>query len=192
MGEFTDKGAIRSYFLQARRNRPSIEYQDKSQRISDRLLQFCLEQQFSVIHTFLPILSRGEPDISSFITKSLQEGLRLMVPEVVHGELEMRHHWYRQETDVHDGHWGVSVPKVADLADPSLAEAVLVPMLCVDSSGFRVGYGKGYYDYFLSSLDAVFVGICFEEEVIEYMPHDPHDVPVHFVVSDLRTENVSR
>jgi len=192
MGEFIDKGALRAHFLQERKNRPSIEYQEKSQRLSDRLLQFCMEQHVAVIHTFLPITSRGEPDISLFITKALHEGLCLMVPEVVPGQLEMRHHWYRLETDVHDGHWGVSVPKVADLADPNLAQAVIVPMLSVDKDGYRVGYGKGYYDYFLSSLGAVFVGVCFDEEVIDIVPHDPHDVPVHFIVSDCRTEKVSR
>jgi len=192
MGHFLDKGAIRAHFLQVRKNRPSSEYLEKSSRVSDRLLQFCMEQHFSVIHTFLPITGRGEPDISMFITKSLLEGLRLMVPEVVPGQMEMRHHWYRPETDVHDGHWGVSVPKVADLADPNLAQAVIVPMLSVDKDGYRVGYGKGYYDYFLRSLNAVFVGICFDDEVIAIVPHDPHDVPVHFIVSDRRTEKVSR
>jgi 5-formyltetrahydrofolate cyclo-ligase len=192
MASMHDKAAIREHFLHVRKNRTSDEYGEKSRLISERLLEFCRGQSFDVVHTFLPMTGKGEPDISTFITTSLDEGLSLIVPEVVRGQLEMQHHWYRLETEVHDGHWGVSVPKVSDSADPRMADAVLVPMLAVDTNGYRVGYGKGYYDYFLSKLDAIFIGVCFDDEVIDAVSHESHDVPVHYIISENRTEKVIR
>jgi len=192
MDSSIDKAKIREQGLQLRKERMGSDYEIKSRRISERLLQFCLDRQFKTIHTFLPITGRGEPDISLFIEQALLSGLNLMVPEVIRGELEMQHHWYRLQTPVRDGHWGVPVPSVSDLADPGLADAVLVPMLAVDKNGYRVGYGKGFYDYFLGTLDAVFIGVCFDDEIIENVPHEAHDVPVHYIISERRAETVVR
>jgi 5-formyltetrahydrofolate cyclo-ligase len=70
------------------------------------------------------------------------------------------------------------------MADPTAAQMVIVPMLAVDRRGFRVGYGKGYYDYFLSRMDTVTVGVCFGDEIVDWVPNEAHDVPVQYIATE--------
>lgn len=158
----------------------------KSESICRRLHDWVADRGFKTVHTFLPMTGRGEPDILPFISAAMASGLGFIVPEVVPGRLEMNHHWYDPKTELHKGHWGVEVPAVSDLADPMLADVVLVPMLLADRDGYRIGYGKGYYDFFLARLDAMFVGICYDEEVMDSIPHENHDIPVHYIITDNR------
>jgi 5-formyltetrahydrofolate cyclo-ligase len=74
-------------------------------------------------------------------------------------------------------------------ADPSSIEVVIVPGLAFDRRGFRLGYGGGHYDHFLSDLppEAVRVGIAFHEQVVDEVPHEPDDLPVDLVVTDRET-----
>lgn len=187
----SEKCTIREKFLHARKVRSGTDYVEMSRRLSERLYQFCQNQKYHVIHTFLPLKSKGEPDISMFINTALCDGLKLIVPEVVRDQLEMRHHRYHLETQLNGGAYGVLVPIDDDIVDPRLADAVLVPMLAVDTNGYRLGYGKGYYDYFLSNMNAVFIGVCFDEEIVDAIPHEVHDEPVHYIISDNRTQKVA-
>jgi 5-formyltetrahydrofolate cyclo-ligase len=158
----------------------------KSEALCRRLTEWVSAQGFGVIHTFLPMMSRGEPNILPFIEAALASGVRFMVPEVISGQLAMNHHWYDHSTVLREGHWGVDVPNQASIADPKIADVVLVPMLLADPRGYRIGYGKGYYDYFLGGLNSVFAGICYDDEVVDRVPHEPHDIPVHYVLTDSR------
>jgi 5-formyltetrahydrofolate cyclo-ligase len=72
------------------------------------------------------------------------------------------------------------------LADVDL---FLVPGVGFDLAGRRLGYGGGYYDTTLARVRAEVprVGLCFDEELLEGLPHEPHDAPVDVVVTELRT-----
>jgi len=76
---------------------------------------------------------------------------------------------------------GVPIP-VGDL------DLVIVPGLGFDAGGSRLGRGRGFYDRFLSHPDlrAVSCGLALEEQFVERIPHDPHDVPVDMLVTDVR------
>ncbi len=180
----TDKATLRARSIQARKARPADEYKIMSKQLSERLVGFCRERHVGVIHSFLPMTGKGEPDISLFLDTVLKDGIKVIVPEVVEGQLEMRHHWYDSETRLQQGKWGVSVPAESDYADPALSELVIVPMLAADRRGYRLGYGKGYYDYLLSRLSCVFVGVCFDAEVVDLVPDEPHDVRVHYILTE--------
>lgn len=70
--------------------------------------------------------------------------------------------------------------------DPSAVELVLVPGLCFDREGGRLGYGRGYYDRFLRRLPAGTprVGVCYDALVVEALPHEPHDVAVSYLATE--------
>ena len=63
---------------------------------------------------------------------------------------------------------------------------VVVPSVVFDSQGNRIGYGKGYYDRFLARITRKIplVGIAYDHQVVEEVPAEGHDIPVHFVVSE--------
>ena len=56
---------------------------------------------------------------------------------------------YSPETEMGTGRWHIREPVDDEIIGPERLDIVLVPLLCFDRSGHRVGYGKGYYDRFL-------------------------------------------
>lgn len=75
-----------------------------------------------------------------------------------------------------------SVPEV----DPNLIQAVLVPGLCFDLQGYRIGYGKGFYDRFFAYLDQnpITIGLTSEQLIVETLPHEEWDFPMNFLASE--------
>ncbi|MDR1159574.1 MAG: 5-formyltetrahydrofolate cyclo-ligase [Syntrophomonadaceae bacterium] len=71
-------------------------------------------------------------------------------------------------------------------AETDEIEAVIVPGVLFDRQGYRIGYGKGYYDKFLPLLSSgVFLcGVCFDFQLIENIEPEIFDVPLHCVVTD--------
>ena len=69
--------------------------------------------------------------------------------------------------------------------DPEELDAVVVPLVAFDDAGRRLGYGGGNYDQLLPRLraDAVVIGIAFDEQRVETVPCEPHDIALPRVVS---------
>ncbi|MBV9241520.1 MAG: 5-formyltetrahydrofolate cyclo-ligase, partial [Acidobacteria bacterium] len=65
-------------------------------------------------------------------------------------------------SDLVENKWGIREPDGEQTASPDEFDIVLVPLLAFDSFGHRVGYGKGYYDRFLSLCrpDCLKIGLC--------------------------------
>jgi 5-formyltetrahydrofolate cyclo-ligase len=73
----------------------------------------------------------------------------------------------------------ISEPVGPAVADLTQIQAVVVPALRIDQSGFRLGQGGGYYDRALAYLNAWKIGLVYAGELSsEVLPHEPHDVPL--------------
>lgn len=76
--------------------------------------------------------------------------------------------------------------------NPERLEAVLVPGLAFDRQGYRLGYGKGFYDRFLANLtpNVLTIGIVPEALKLENLPIDTWDMPVQYLASELGVQAV--
>lgn len=81
------------------------------------------------------------------------------------------------------GAFGVLEPAYDCPVRETGADLILVPGLAFDRDGRRLGRGKGYYDRLLECFEGVRVGVCFEEQVINAVPADPHDQRMDFLVT---------
>ncbi len=70
-----------------------------------------------------------------------------------------------------------------------MIDLVVVPGLAFDRKGYRVGRGKGFYDRFLARKEfkGVRCALCYHEQVIDAVPYEPHDMPMHLIVTDRET-----
>ena len=66
---------------------------------------------------------------------------------------------------------------------PPLAVCV-IPCLSYDSNGYRMGYGKGYYDRFLPSFDGTKIGLCYSEFKAENLPKGKYDVKLDVIITE--------
>ena len=85
-------------------------------------------------------------------------------------------------------------PADAEPVSPHIIDLVLVPGLCFDMQGTRLGYGKGYYDRLLPSLqpEVVRVGVTAEALVVPTLPSDSFDVTMTHLVTELGVVAVGR
>lgn len=106
---------------------------------------------------------------------------KICLPRVVGTTLNL--HTIEHAGQLVAGRFGISEPPIhAPLAEPK-ADLILVPGLAFDPSGTRLGRGGGYYDRFLTGVEGLRVGVCFQEVVFDRIPCEPHDVMVDFLAT---------
>ncbi len=90
-------------------------------------------------------------------------------------------------TQPEPGAFGIPVPpKSAPLLLPDEKSFCLLPALGYDQNRFRIGYGGGYYDRFLSAFPGVSVGACPEEFLLESVFPEPHDKAADLLITEKR------
>lgn len=162
------KSDLRKLYLEMRRNLAP----DAVETYNDALLKQAQTldwSRFSIVHTFLPILSHREPDtirITNWL-KTQFPTLQIAAPRVASPDGELTHHILEDETELIPSKWGVPEPQSTPLVSPKEIDAVLVPLLVIDEIGQRVGYGRGFYDRFLAACraDVITIGLSFFEPI---------------------------
>jgi 5-formyltetrahydrofolate cyclo-ligase len=111
------------------------------------------------VHVFLPIVKMREPD-TYLLIDWLQEShphIHIVVSKANFEDHSMSHHPF-SKADLVENSYHIPEPQTTTLFDGKI-DMVLVPLLAFDKRGYRVGYGKGFYDRFLSGIDTLKVGI---------------------------------
>lgn len=131
----------------------------------------------------------GEADTRALLLEALREGREVYAPCCRPGG-KMEFYRIRRWKDLRPGHFGVWEPDSGRdpglrLPEEGLEEAVcLVPGVAFDLRGYRIGYGKGYYDRFLAGKEICCVGLCYRELVLPSLPAEEHDRRVGLLATE--------
>lgn len=162
----------------------AADFHANSQKIISHLNQAVDFASIRILHSFLPMLTRREPDLWPLLEdlRKNQIGLQIAVPRVKGTELE--NVLLTPETILNSGSYGITEPADGKPIDPTSIDIVLVPVLLADTCGNRLGYGKGYYDRFLSVCrkECVKIGLSILDPVAK-VPSEPHDIRLDKLVS---------
>lgn len=123
----------------------------------------------------------GETDTLSFLEEILDKKT-VVVPCCTDNNGNMICVKIHSLSDLEKGFFGVFEPKEKIPFPKEEIDIAIVPGLAFDKDGYRLGYGKGYYDRFLSGTDIFKVGICQTEFFVRSLPHDKYDVKMDDVV----------
>lgn len=131
-----------------------------------------------------------EPDTLPFITAAVERGIRVLVPVTPpDGPLD----WAEVTPDAElvTARFGLREPDGERLGPRAVdaADLMLIPAAAVDVHGQRLGWGRGYYD---QTLDAMAhrppaYAVVHDDDVLDEVPHHPHDQPITGVVTPART-----
>jgi len=89
--------------------------------------------------------------------------------------------------DVLTGRFGIREPaERCHLVESARLDLTLVPGLAFDLHGRRLGRGKGYYDRLLAAVGGITCGVAFDEQILDEIPVEPHDVRVHCILTPTR------
>jgi 5-formyltetrahydrofolate cyclo-ligase len=115
-------------------------------------------------------------------------GIRIAYPRVVDGDRRLAFSEVAP-SELTVAHFGLHEPRIdSPMIDVAEIAAFVVPGLAFDRAGGRIGWGRGYYDATLAHAPAALrIGIAFDCQIIDSVPHDLHDVPLHYVVTETAT-----
>lgn len=134
----------------------------------------------------------GELSLEPFMEWTLDRGAEVLLPRVDDQQQDLEIYRIEDlERDREPGYGDILEP-VRDRCEqipPDTLEVVLVPGVLFDEQGYRIGYGGGFYDRFLSGIpdDVVTLGIAYEFQIRTRLPRMDHDVPVDRIVTDSGT-----
>ncbi len=146
----------------------------------DRLVSLEAYSNTELLYCYISF--RSEMPTGDIINLALAEGSRVAVPRI-EGK-KMAFYEIRSLSDLSPGTWGIPEPdgRGPDLHEPGLA---IVPGLAFDEDLYRMGYGGGFYDRFISQHPHILpVGIAFERQVYPQLPREDHDCRMQILVTD--------
>jgi 5-formyltetrahydrofolate cyclo-ligase len=184
------KKEIRKKYLADRQALTRAQISSASQKIHDWLFQSIAVHAYTNIHVFLPIKDKNEPD-TWLIISTLQTDFKskIIVPKMLPKGV-LSHYLYNFKTNLMMNQWGVQEPEhdAALLVDEKTIDLVLIPLLAFDKKGYRVGYGKGYYDRFLAKCrpDVLKIGIAVFDPIESIDDLDEFDIKLDFCITPKR------
>ena len=155
----------------------------KNDNISDFVLSSKEYQNADSVFAYWSVGS--EVGTVKIIEKALSDGKRVALPKCTDRDGNMSFYYIDALSSLVDGMYGIKEPSTESYADDFTELSLcLVPALSFDKSGFRLGYGKGYYDRFLSDFIGVTMGLCYEECLCEALPRDCYDKKVNYIITN--------
>lgn len=175
------KSELRRKYHLARKD--LVEKDGKDLKIVKRFLSSFSFIGNQLIHIYIPIEKFNEINTTLLIDELQERKHRIIVPKISGNELQNIE--INPDTEWQKNDWGVNEPSSGIQVLPQAIDMVIVPLLAYDKSGFRVGYGKGFYDRFLKQCrqDCLKVGLSYfpPEEKIEHL--DEWDLAMDYCVT---------
>lgn len=178
------KKKLRTEFKDRRRSMPFEEKNKKDMAILSRVLKL---PEYGESETILTYVSTDiEVDTKALIEQALLDGKTVAVPRCTPGKIDMKFYVIRSLDDLAPGAFGVLEPILKRCRELKKLEGsiCILPGLGFDIQGYRLGYGKGYYDRFLSKYEGKNIGVCYNVCLKSLLPHGRYDKMVDVLVTD--------
>lgn len=140
-------------------------------------------QEAKTIFAFLGIPGR-EPETERLLRTLCEQGKRVCLPRMLPGHL-MELPLYDPAAPMKEVAFGIREPdESAPLVPKDEVDLVLVPAVCYDKQGYRLGFGGGYYDRWLEHFTGFRVGLCRSAILQNKVPTEPHDSRVDVLITE--------
>ncbi|MDP2279704.1 MAG: 5-formyltetrahydrofolate cyclo-ligase [Nitrospirota bacterium] len=188
MRKNSDKKTLRQETLLKRNAIPDNIKEEKDTAIRQRIIQL---PEFTDAKTIFFYASfRSEVNTMEMIKITLGQGKRAILPKVDKENKMLKLYEIKDMNELAKGYVGILEPSVSEerLTGPDDIDLVIIPGAAFDVSGSRLGYGAGFYDRFLAGIKNKIpvIAPAYEEQIVENIPSEPHDVKVTKIVTDMR------
>lgn len=184
------KSELRKIYLARQKALSQEERGANDKRISDSFFRNFDLSTVSYLHSFIPIDKFNEVDTKPIFQKIWRDlpHIATVVPRVDFETSEITSLKFGPDTELVRNVWDIDEPLDNEIIETEKIDMVLVPGLCFDGDGHRVGYGKGFYDRFLKKCrpDCLKVGLSYFELVDPIDDAHEGDVKLNFVVTPER------
>src|SRR5574344_2007887 len=171
---------------------------DQSLKASELLLHTSIYVQSTVVLSYMAMDTEINPRLIT--QKALAEHKQVALPRIVPHTADMQFYFINDdvplEKQLEPGCWGILEPKKNQMAELSWQSGDMfcdvVPGVAFTRQGERLGHGKGFYDRFFLKLDdmakccsvkVVRIGMCLEEQLIDFVPTEDTDVTMDYILT---------
>ncbi|MCR9250638.1 MAG: 5-formyltetrahydrofolate cyclo-ligase [bacterium] len=180
------KKTLRDTYLFKRKTLVKAEFDARNQSVLEHF-QTLDNLSGKLVHVFLPIEKNYEVNTWPIVEylKSIESSV--IISKSNTHENTMQHFAFEDKKQLEQNKWGIPEPKSGKRVFSSEIDVVLIPFISFDRRGNRIGYGKGYYDRFLSECqpDVLKVGLSIIPPLDEILQADEHDIAMDLCVSHL-------
>ncbi len=158
---------------------------EKSQKIIN---QFLISEAFEKSKSICIYVSLSKEAFTHDLIRQLLNGKEkiIIVPFVEQNRMGICQ--INDFSDLEMGKFNILEPK-RKLGFEEPISLIIIPSIAFDEQGNRLGRGKGYYDRFLKDNLALKIALAFEEQIVDEVPTEGHDIKMDFIITDKRTIN---
>jgi 5-formyltetrahydrofolate cyclo-ligase len=165
-----NKTELRQKYKALRNSLSENEVEEMSLAVANKILTLPLWEK-TYFHIFLPITEQKEVNTEFILHLLSGKDKEIIVSKADFATRNMTHFLLTDNTKIKKNEYNIPEPVDGIEVPSNKIDVVFVPLLAFDKKGHRVGYGKGFYDKFLSECkpDVIKIGLCFfePEEIIE-------------------------
>ncbi|WP_324719719.1 5-formyltetrahydrofolate cyclo-ligase [Salinimicrobium sp. HB62] len=166
------------------------EVEEGSLEIANNLLNLPIWGK-EYFHLFLSISEKREVDTQGILHILQGKDKHVVLSKADFESGNLTNYLLTDSTVIKVNEWGIPEPVDGIKIEASSIDVVFIPLLVYDENGNRIGYGKGFYDRFLSQCrpDVIKVGLSFFSAEEKFLEVDEHDVPLDFCVTPEKIYN---
>lgn len=184
------KRELRQKYKKLRQNVSDEHIEEWSLQIANQLIRLDIWQH-SFYHLFLPIESQKEVDTEYILQVLAGKDKNIVLSKSDFETREMTHFLLTDTTKIKKNEYDIPEPVDGLEVPVSKIDVVFVPLLAFDVKGNRVGYGKGFYDKFLTECkpEVLKIGLSFFESETLILDVLPTDIQLNLCVTPTKVYN---
>jgi len=174
--------------------RHALSVQDRvlwDKKIMEHLCSLALYQTAERLLLYFPV--KGEPNLLPLAERALADGKEIAFPISEEATCTLQFGIVSSLAQLQPGAYGIPEPPQAAPrfhTQNSDRTVCILPGLVFDRAGYRLGYGMGYYDRFLTQFTGTCVGPVYDALLIPSLPREETDQPVHWIITEKEVQFV--
>lgn len=181
------KSELRLKYKVLRKQISTEEIEEKSLAIANQLIQMDIWNR-TYYHIFLPIEEQKEVNTEYILQILAGKDKEIVISKSDFKTISMTHYLLTDNTKIKKNEYSIPEPINGLVVPTEMIDVVFVPLLAYDKQGNRIGYGKGFYDKFLSECkpNVIKIGLSFFEPEILIQDVFENDVKLDFCVTSTK------
>ena len=181
-----EKDEIRAVYAEKRAAMDAAEKQRRDEAICRAALNLVSFRYAEYV--LLYAATENEIDIRAVAEEALARGKKIAYPRCDKETHTMQYHIVTSLDELYPDAYGIAEPPPENpIYDPArdLGSAVcFVPGLVYDKAGFRLGYGKGFYDRYLAAFSGCTIGVVYSDYILPTVPRGRYDMSVDILLTE--------
>lgn len=153
----------------------------KNKLIFNKIIQLKLFKKAENIFTY--VSKEAEVDTKNLINYALKKGKKIFVPKINLKNNKIEIYKITSLKELQKGSYDIDEPS-HNKSKRKTFDIIFIPGIAFDINNNRLGRGGGFFDKFLRNIKGIKIGLCFQEQLLDKLPVEKHDIKMDIIISD--------